>query len=655
MQPRASNMFVEFILFLIAIFLVFYVPGKWLIDLLSYKSTNLVSSITVSLGAGIACFLIGTYIFSWVQAPLLYLIILIPIIIFKLPSIFQHVRRGKSLRWVISPETLIILCGSFILVQTTFQSGLLQNGSRIFYGINGIDGLFSVALINSFMFHFPPSFPGLSQTVLRGYHFFYYFLPAEFAILFSFNPFDLYYRFFSIFTAIFFGLTGLTVAYTYRMQSFTRRIFLFLLYFVQSAAFLLSYVFQNGAGLYDSPIVQSAGNIVDPSVLFAVSYSFLLFTVLFGSSKKKQLLLPILFLGILPQLKVHAGILSYIAVVGIGIVGILKKKYDYLYIILGAGLVSAVVYLPLNMGAGSLIFAPFLVVSHFFESQRLFAPFQWALKMQVYQMHHNIPRIVYLYSIALAAFLIPPLGIRLVMLTQIKTLFLKKFYTSKNLFWFIYCGVGFILPLFFIQSVGAFNIIQLYWIIWITFLIPTAFSIQRLVGVPSKIKVDIVFTILILLSLPTLILPSVRSLIHERKPDLIVSADAIETGRFLKNSVPREDAIIVLNRSFSNGGFSNAYQIPMFAVLAQRPMFYEPQITDFTFASSTLEGRRAIVDKISLVLAGCSTGTNDEMVSIMKALKARYVLAMQDNSCLSSLPGFTRVFERGNYQLYHLQ
>lgn len=645
-------MLLEFILFVLAVFVVFYLPGKWLLGKLAYKGINAFTEFTFSLGAGIALFLIGTYALSWVHVSILYLFVVLPIVIYEISKFLKQIKKF-SFTFLFSWEALLILCGIIVMIAATVSSGLLQNGQMIFHDTNKRDGIWHVAFAYDIIFKFPPDFPGLAGVPLRGYHILYDLLVADFAAFFRFNAFDLYFRFFSLFTALFLGLSGLTLAFQMKMNTLTRRVFLFFLYFSQGLEFYLFHWFNNGNLLYDSPVVQPAKNIVDPSIVFSTAFVLLLGGVWFYVPKKKQLLLPVLFLSIVPGIKIYTGILAYAGAGIVTLYGLLKKKYEYLYVLLAAGLITATVYVPFNLGAGTLVFAPFLVVRHFFESQLLFMPFQWPLKLQVYQEHHNILRVIYLYGLALLAFLIPSLGIRLVTLTQVKKIFAKKFYTFSNIFWFALLAVGFIIPIFFIQSVGVFNIIQLYWVEWIVLALPTAYSIHNLIGKPSKVKILILFAVLIILSFPTL---AMQQFPQRDSQDFVASPDMMAMGKVIEQTVPKDNTVMVINRIWDGQKFVDAYQSPLvFGTFAKRPMYFENELTDFSQAASLETARKAVIEKISLELMLCSDSAAANIMHIVQTVGVQYLLFVRPNSCAQKLFSKERVSAYGDYSLYRLK
>lgn len=641
------TLILSFIVFILLCFLVFYLPGRWLLSSIHYKALNTVTTVTLSLGAGIAIFLIGNYILAWIQVPHIYLLAVLLMVFFEFPQTIQEIKKNFSLRFLGSFEFLMLLVGSLVLVSITAISGMNKNGDIVFYGVNALDGIYHSALIGNLTFQFPASFPGLSNTMLRGYHFLYDFMLSRFTLFFGFNSFDLYFRFFSLFTALFYGLAGLTLSYSLKMDSLTRRVFLFLLFFAQGAEFFIFHWFHGADLFYGSGIVQPAGNIVDPSVLFSMSFVFLLYVVLFSYKRRSQLILPVLFLGIVPGIKIYTAILTYAAFFVVTLISLVKKKITNIIILVAAGVISFAIYAPFNLGAGSLIFNPLLFFRHFMESDRVLASFQWILKLQVYEAHRNIFRITYLYAIALLFYFIPSLGIRLVSLMQIKRLFNKDFYTPENTFWIVFILTGLLIPAFFIQSVAVFNTVQFYWLIWIALLIPTAFSLVVLIGKPIYWKIIVLFACLVVLSLP--IVKLVSNIYHVNV--LIVSKDQSNISQSIQSRVPHKDDVLIVNRSNSH----DSYSVPLFGALAERPFYYEPEAAEFSHIQQTEKVRQTVVDKVSYELTTCSSSSETNIIKLLKHVHVGYMLLLQPNTCMQRYAAFEKVATSRGYSLYKLK
>lgn len=635
--------------FILACFLVLYLPGLFVLQSIKFAAKNVTAEITIALATGTALFLIATYALAWIHFSFLYLFAVGGVDAFLIFQYFQNFKKPK-MHFHFSWEALILFCGVVALSLVTVFSGTEKNGNFLFYGFGRADGLYHSALISNLVFQFPPSFPGLSGTMLSGYHILYDFLLAQFVSFFHFGVFDIYFRFFSIFTALFYGLAGLTLAYSLSMKPLTRRIFLFLLYFAQGIALFIFSFIPNGI-FYNTGIVQPAENIVDPSVLFSMAFIFLLVSVIFFSKNKYRLFLAILFLGIIPGIKIYAGILAYVSLSIVFLAFLLKKKFDYIFVLLIAGAISFAFYAPFNLGAGSLIFNPFLLFRHFMESDIILHAYQWPLKLQVYQLHHNIPHIIFLYIIALLYFFIPPLGIRFISFVNIKQLFRKTFYTQQHIFWFTFIAVGFFLPVFFIQSIGVFNTIQFYWLIWIVLLIPTTYAIERLIGRPNGLKIGILFIVLIFLALPIIdtIIPGINATYVLKIPQ-----NASTTGQYIKTHIARHATILVVNRAFLNNMFTTVYGVPLFGVFAGRPMYFEPELADFAKTPQIEAIRIPVVDKTSFLLTTCPSSAQQQVVSLLRKTHINYLLLLQANGCIQNMQHFQKVFSSGNYFIYRL-
>src|SRR3989344_4856580 len=160
----------EIAVFTLAIFVCFYLPGKFLLTKLKLKLGS-PEDLFLPFVLGIMLFTLISYIFSWLK---------LEIIILPLFLIISFV-AFKSKKWLpnnIDKRQLIplsiVLIFSIIFSLSMLTSGVY--GDSIKY--RG-DDLWHLALINELKNNFPPDNPGFAGVPLRGYHFFYNFLLAK--------------------------------------------------------------------------------------------------------------------------------------------------------------------------------------------------------------------------------------------------------------------------------------------------------------------------------------------------------------------------------------------------------------------------------------------------------------------------------------------
>jgi hypothetical protein len=427
------------------------------------------------------------------------------------------------------------------------------------------------------------------------------------------------------------------------MPRYATLLLLFLIYFAGGLE-LFWKPFWGAGAIYDTAINPLLVNIVNPPLLLSVSISLSLFIFLF--SKSRSLILPVILLGILPEVKVYAAVLDYIALFVVAIIAFIRRKDTfYLKVIALAGVVSALVYAPFNLGAGGLAFAPLTLYRHTIES---FSS-RWGLEMQVYTSTGNVVKIAIFYLIAVLVYFLPTLGIRLFSLISIVKVSRKVMDNDRYLFLGALVISSFILTTFFVQTVDPLNIVQFLWVSYIVLLIPTALSLNSITHRFFKDKLYakfILFAFLLLISLPHMadIWNSYTKSVY------YIESDRINMSSYINTHIPQDKGITVLN--VDNG--RDLYSLPEIAALSQHPTFYEATITNFVASQAISNKRKQEVDNINSVLKSCTGPVGDILSKSMGQNHNDYILALTDYPCLNNLNGFSLVTRNGNTSLFKL-
>lgn len=638
-------MFIQLFLFCIASVVTFYFPGRFLLSLLRISKKDTVLSCGFSWGGGIALFLLGTYAFSWVHSVYLYFLVIGISLIFESFPWLKEIKNSYSFSKAHIITGVVFLAGIISMVSLTWGSGMGINNTLVFYGVNSGDGVYHMSVIGQMLTHFPPIRPNLAGLPLRGYHFFYDFLVANIAILYKFSLLDLIYRFIPVLIAFFYGLSVLSLAKAMRLGKWATMLFIFLAFFSAESRFALFFALHVPLASYDSGIIQPLGNIYDPSVVISTSFLFLLGSFFVKPITKKESVLAGVFLGILPMLKIYAGILGFIGVVSIiGVTFFQKKSKEYIVILLVGIIVSGVTYGVFNIGSGGLVFAPLLLFRHFIEGSLAFTSYQWALKYQVYDLHHSIFRIAQLYIVAILLFFLPTLGIRFFGLAAMTKLFKKSWYSPDHIFWFSMSIAAIFLGSFFIQTVGVFNTIQFLWFLYLFLLIPATYGIRKLLSVKNIfLKSGVILIVL------AFTIPDSMYLINQRNNSPMgIDANLITIATKIREVSSPKDAIMVMNRSGGNDeGHTSIY-----SALFQRPIYFETWLTEFNGADQEVDKRRKIVDLLSQEIAQCS-GT--KIQKILKESNTNYLFVHANYPCLDSLPELNIIAHSGVYYVYKIK
>lgn len=643
----------SFILFLAIVTLVIYLPGRMFLRFSGFKYTSFIITFSISLIVGLAAFLFSTYTLSWLKIPFLYNLIIPIALFFEYKKSFKEFKDNLKIKNLLTLEGILVILGTLAMVYTTWGSGVYKNGEMLFYGVNGQDSVYHLALIGSLISSFPPVHPGLSGIPLRGYNFFYDFLIANFSIFYHINPLDLFFRFFPLFISLTLGLASLSLARFLKWKKITTLLFIFLMYFVQSFDFFAFYLYRFFNFYYNSAgITQSFGNALDPSIVVSASFILIGFILLFSKGKKWAILLPILVIGVIPQIKIYAGVIFYLGFLAIAIFELFRKKdIYYSKILVFSGLLSAFVYLPINLGAGGLIFTPLLIYKNFIDSAWIFNNWHWNVNFPIFVQSKNYLHIAYFYAVAIAIFLISSLGVRVLILINVRKIFNKKFYSPGNIFWSACILASFLIPSFFIQSVSGFSIIQFFWVGYIVLLIPTAFVLGEKLEKANKIVLVGAFALLTIL-----FLPDTLRIIKTYSFDYILVNRDITKQTNIISKIPKSDGVLIANRIKVKGKYQEVFSIPMISALSGRPVFYEHELTAFQGIDKITDLRKEIVDKIGENMINCNdpAAAEQNIINIMKKTNNKYLLILKKNECTQKFSELQIVNEEEKSVLYKI-
>ncbi len=634
-------MFFDLIYFVVLLFLVVYLPGRFVLRSLGYSFSDGITRLTLSSAVGLSLFLIFTYILSWLGLAFLYNFFILPLVFLEGRRLALNMKlERKSLFF-----TLLIAIGSFGMFFLTSTSGLFTNDGLTFHASNSRDGIYHLALIGNLLHNFPPTHPELAGVELRGYHFFYDFLLASFNKMYRVDAVDLLFRLSPLVIAIFYGLAGYSFGKFIKLKDFSMALFLFLIYFAGGLEFVINN-FLPKDHFYNPGINPLLSNIVNPSVLISASLLFVFYILLFQEKKSKNILLPALILGLLPQIKIYVALLTFISLGVISLLSLAKKKdTHYLRVLILASIIAAIVFLPFNLGSGGLVLAPLLLYRHFMES----LSYDWGLRLQIFESHSNYPQIGLLYIKAALIFFLPTLGIRLFSLLELRNMFNRAFYTNNNIFWLVFGIAGVFLASLFIQSVDVFNIVQFLWPIYILLLVPTAVAIERLTALlfkENKWAKAVVFLGVILIALPS----NIKLIDNYLNNPYSINKEKIEAAAFIKKNIPQNEGIMVINREDKQ----ELYDLPEIAALSEHPIFYESTITSFKESEDVKNQRRDLISRVQFQIKNCVGDVDNDLLREMKKSSNHYILVTKEYPCLDSLPSLQKSAEFGESSIYKL-
>lgn len=644
------QLLLQFIFFIGSLILSFYIPGIFLCLFLPEKVRK--NSSFLSWPIGYSFFILAAYISAWIRAPYLVIVLLGFIDLFILfKKRYEFIAFIDFGSWLFF---LLILLGSLCFVGTSFLSALKIPGGLQFIGsVNATDGVMHLAFIKSQTYIFPPVFASFYGFTMKGYHYFYDFLLSRFALFYHFTPEDLYYRFFPFVISIFYGWSMYKFATLLTKKKIELFFIVFFAYFAQSFAFILSLFIKSVDAGNGMGVVQPLELILDPSTILGIGILLTGFFLLMQENKTFYLsLLTALVLGLLAELKVYMGI------VGIGslfIFSFLKniKKEDrtfYNTVLVAVIFLTAITYFPNNYGVGGLLWHPFFLYDDFMK-QSMFASWNWEIKMIIYTMHRNIPRLIFMNFLSVILLWILALGTRFVVILQAPRIIVRTFW-KKDAFvlMFLMVSIPLLIASLFVQSVSIFDTKQFFWIPAVLLGIPSGIFYGKIVSKIPFYGKAILIAILIFCSVGSLIRDE-NIYVFNPQP-MIISNDQLILVKEIQKYVSKQKFFVVLpyytldkygNKIFQyNGG-------PIFSELTGLRTYYEFEyLAPEHIYTVERDKRKRQLESILLLGEKCS---DKKVAQIMSSIGSNYMVSQSDFLC-GPMPHLKKIDSRNGWTFW---
>jgi len=514
----AQNQLINFAKFIVLTLFFFLIPG-WV----------LTRRLLLSIPVGWAFFTLISYGVGYLHQDLLLWLIpicsLICIVKIGLPKI--HVSKLNRQSIILF---FVIIFGSTSWLLTTVKNGLIFPFGMGYWGPNGHDGIWHLALISELQRNFPPQNPVFAGIKLNNYHYFFDLLLARSGSLLAIDNQDLLFRFFPLFIAILAGVILFKVVEK-MFKTFEISIFsVFFLYFGGSFGWLVSWFRERNLGGESMFWAQQAiSTLLNPP--FAISIVLLLagfYLFLDYQEDKKifsiKLFIPLTLLwGTLIEFKAYAGILL-LGGLGLYVLEriIIKKDFKLVPLLSCCGILSLIVFLPNNLGSNSLlIFSPFWFINSMVMSPDRLG---WERLSMAMQSPNNF-KLILSYTVGIVIFIFGNLSTRILAIGGIR----------KMLQFRLLCYVfllGLVFSLFTIQKGTNWNTIQFFYYNILIFNIAAAVTVAAIYNKLGNRVKYLFLIILFLLTIPTTLSVSTQY-IPNRPPARLPLAE-IEALNFLK-------------------------------------------------------------------------------------------------------------------------
>lgn len=377
-----------------------------------------------------------------------------------LKKLFQTFSQNKL-------ASFLILLGTIFWSITMVKSGLSYSFGLGFWGPNGHDGVWHLALAESLGRNLR-EMPTFSGSNIQNYHVGFDLLVSLLNKLTRTNVSYLYFQIIPPILALLIGFGTYRLVYNCTKSKQASLWSLFFVYFGGGFGWLVSLLRSGeigGESMFWSQ--QSISTLINPP--FALSLVILLFGLNLLSKKNRGILdnfLCVLLFGLLIQIKVYAGILALGALLISGIWSLFKnKKADLILIFLASLGISSLVFFSFNKDAQSLlVFKPFWFLETMMGfTDRLNWP-KFYSAMTNYRLGGVWLKGIIAYVVAFFIFWYGNIGTRLLkeilVLKWIKNL---KEVTWLEVFFASVIVAGGIIPMFFLQKGTPWNTIQFFY------------------------------------------------------------------------------------------------------------------------------------------------------------------------------------------------
>ncbi|PJA49718.1 hypothetical protein CO169_01315, partial [Candidatus Shapirobacteria bacterium CG_4_9_14_3_um_filter_39_13] len=374
------------------------------------------------------------------------------------------------------PLLFLIIFGSAGLSLPMVKSGLVYPFGMGFWGPNGHDGIWHIALINQ-LAKFSFGNPVFAGSSLANYHFGFDLLAAVLSRLTGIIPVNLYFQILPPVMAVLIGILTFKFVEKWTLSKKASWWATFFVYFGGSWGWLISLVRYGKLGGESTFWAnQAVSTLINPP--YALSLIILLSGLIklldyLKKPDKKNLLICALFFGVLIQVKVYVGVIvlgslfcSWLA----ALIFYRVKAKDFFSLkifslFLCTLFFAAVVFLPFNLKATSL-----LVFSPLWFSRTMIA---YSDRLGWFKLENA--RLAYFHSgewlkwllaegLALTIFILGNLGTRIVGVCYGGLWWRRKKKISEiESFLLFFLVISLVLPLLFIQKSNPWNTIQFFY------------------------------------------------------------------------------------------------------------------------------------------------------------------------------------------------
>lgn len=549
------SFWLNFLLFLVAIYISFYIPGSILLRKVNVSNFHKVVLGTV---VGMVLWAWQGFIFGYLHLRFLSYIYLIFVLILYIRNSKLNIKIPKSKKVDIL-VFLIFILGMFIQLAPVIGFGLEFSKGTYLCCANNDDFLYHAALTNSIIRGIPPMEPGMIGEVVRNYHYWSNLVVAELSRVFRLPAFFTQFQYINLFLSLFLGLTVLTFANLLKIsKSFTRWL-VFLIYFGGDGIFLiLLFLGKNLSNLRSVLSLEDGSTFLyNPPRAFSIVIAFAalsLFVIWIRDKNKFAGALSIILFSSTVGFKVYTNLFFLIGLSILFIYFLYKKQYKNF--VIGSLLfpLTGVIYLSDNASAGGLFWAPFHFANDFIV-QSTFNLRNLELARQIFIAHNNYLRVFQYELLFIIISAIAVFGIKIIAFFQSFKSLLRL--GGEQLIVLATGIIGsYFIGSFFLQQSGGANTFNFIVSSWIFLSIPAALALDFWQSKLSKAKQLIFILLFVVLTVPRVVNNTYTNVSQFMKFGyLFVDKDLENSFKFIKQNID-DKSLIVIDSTFDYDRYS---------------------------------------------------------------------------------------------------
>lgn len=376
-------------------------------------------------------------------------------------------------------KIILIIVGSIVWSLTMIRSGWLYNYGFGFWGPNGHDGVWHIALAES-LSRGSLDNPVFAGSTLQNYHLGFDLLLGLINKITNIPINYLYFQILPLFFALGIGLLVYQFVYNWRRSKAEAFWSTFFVYFSSGFGFIITFLRDRqitGESLFWSQ--QTISTLVNPP--FAMSLIFILAGLIAMQRNKK--LLAIIFFGLLIQIKAYAAILILSGLFVVVIYQLFTTRYSlYAKVFLGSLFLNLILFFSIKSeGASVFIWQPFWFLETMMSYSDRLGWDKFYSAMTTYKMGHLWLKAILAYGFAFLIFIVGNMGLRILGFYYYYKIITKKFKIDWVIIFITTIFVAsVVIPLFFVQKGTPWNTIQFFYYYLFSFSILTGIAISQL-------------------------------------------------------------------------------------------------------------------------------------------------------------------------------